>query len=187
MRIGAKLPNSGPLPLEVGIPAHARARSRTAGFDSLWVSDHIVFPREIRSRYPFAADGRATWADGRAVGRRDGRAGARRCGRRSAYASARRCWCCRCATRSSSPSRRRRSTSPAAAGWSSGVGAGWLEEEFDALGVPFASRGSRLDEWIEIAARVLDRQPRGAELAALRRCPTASSRMPTPGAPTSRC
>jgi probable F420-dependent oxidoreductase len=31
-----------------------------------------------------------------------------------------------------------------------GVGAGWLREEFDALGVPFDSRGSRLDEWIEL-------------------------------------
>ena len=30
-----------------------------------------------------------------------------------------------------------------------GVGAGWLEEEFDALGVPFAARGKRLDEYID--------------------------------------
>ena len=32
-----------------------------AGFDSLWVSDHIVLPASIVSRYPFADDGRATW------------------------------------------------------------------------------------------------------------------------------
>jgi alkanesulfonate monooxygenase SsuD/methylene tetrahydromethanopterin reductase-like flavin-dependent oxidoreductase (luciferase family) len=31
-----------------------------------------------------------------------------------------------------------------------GVGAGWLREEFDALGVPFSSRGSRFGEWIEL-------------------------------------
>src|SRR5438132_665944 len=31
-----------------------------------------------------------------------------------------------------------------------GVGAGWLEEEFDALDVPFAGRGKRLDEWISL-------------------------------------
>ena len=31
-----------------------------------------------------------------------------------------------------------------------GVGAGWLEEEFDALGVPFAKRGKRLDEYIDV-------------------------------------
>ena len=30
-----------------------------------------------------------------------------------------------------------------------GVGVGWLEEEFNALGVPFARRGKRLDEYIQ--------------------------------------
>ena len=30
-----------------------------------------------------------------------------------------------------------------------GVGVGWLEEEFDALGVPFADRGRRLDDYVE--------------------------------------
>jgi probable F420-dependent oxidoreductase len=29
-----------------------------------------------------------------------------------------------------------------------GVGAGWLEEEFDALGIPFGDRGKRLDEYV---------------------------------------
>lgn len=31
-----------------------------------------------------------------------------------------------------------------------GVGAGWLEEEFDALGVPFAERGARLEEAVAV-------------------------------------
>jgi probable F420-dependent oxidoreductase len=31
-----------------------------------------------------------------------------------------------------------------------GVGVGWLREEFDALGVPFAQRGRRMDEAIEV-------------------------------------
>jgi probable F420-dependent oxidoreductase len=31
-----------------------------------------------------------------------------------------------------------------------GVGAGWLEEEFEALNVPFDSRGSRFVEWIAL-------------------------------------
>lgn len=31
-----------------------------------------------------------------------------------------------------------------------GAGAGWLQEEFDALGIPFNERGARLDEAIEI-------------------------------------
>src|SRR5262249_6706748 len=32
-----------------------------------------------------------------------------------------------------------------------GVGAGWLEEEWDAVAAPFAARGRRLDEWIAVA------------------------------------
>jgi probable F420-dependent oxidoreductase len=39
-----------------------------------------------------------------------------------------------------------------------GVGVGWLEEEFDALGVPFADRGKRTDEYIEVL-RKLWREP----------------------------
>ena len=35
-----------------------------------------------------------------------------------------------------------------------GVGAGWMKEEFDVLGVPFESRGARTDEYIK-ALRVL--------------------------------
>ena len=30
-----------------------------------------------------------------------------------------------------------------------GIGVGWLEEEFDALGIPFARRGKRTDEYVE--------------------------------------
>jgi probable F420-dependent oxidoreductase len=39
-----------------------------------------------------------------------------------------------------------------------GVGVGWLEEEFDALGVPFAGRGRRTDEYIDVL-RKLWREP----------------------------
>ena len=38
-----------------------------------------------------------------------------------------------------------------------GVGAGWLAEEFDALDVPFASRGRRFIEWLRFLG-VLDRR-----------------------------
>ncbi len=31
-----------------------------------------------------------------------------------------------------------------------GVGAGWLEQEFEALGVPFAERGARTDEYLRV-------------------------------------
>jgi probable F420-dependent oxidoreductase len=35
-----------------------------------------------------------------------------------------------------------------------GIGAGWLADEFAALGVDFASRGRRTDEWIEVLRTV---------------------------------
>ena len=38
-----------------------------------------------------------------------------------------------------------------------GIGIGWLEEEFDALNVPFAQRGKRTDEYLQNPPLVLDR------------------------------
>jgi len=35
-----------------------------------------------------------------------------------------------------------------------GVGVGWLKEEFDALGVPFARRGARANEYLEVMRRL---------------------------------
>lgn len=60
MRLGAKLPNSGPLPERLGVATMAR-RLEDSGFDSIWVSDHVAFPSAIKSRYPFSRNGRITW------------------------------------------------------------------------------------------------------------------------------
>ncbi len=35
-----------------------------------------------------------------------------------------------------------------------GVGVGWLEEEFDALGIPFEARGARTDEYVEVLRKL---------------------------------
>jgi probable F420-dependent oxidoreductase len=35
-----------------------------------------------------------------------------------------------------------------------GVGVGWLEEEFDALGIPFEQRGKRTDEYVDVLRRL---------------------------------
>ena len=61
MRVGAKLPNSGALPVELGI-ARMAGELEANGFASLWVSDHVVMPATVSSRYPYATDGVATWA-----------------------------------------------------------------------------------------------------------------------------
>jgi probable F420-dependent oxidoreductase len=56
MEIGAHLPVYGAAATREGITLVAR-RVEALGFDSLWVSDHVVIPWEIRSRYPYNATG----------------------------------------------------------------------------------------------------------------------------------
>lgn len=148
MRLGAKVPNNGLLPGERGI-AVMGAELERAGFESLWVSDHIVMPTTIRSRYPFAADGRPTWAADTPY-----------------YDSI-----VAMATIATATSRAEVGTAvmvlplrhpvvlakqvaslDALSGGRIvlGVGAGWLAEEFDALGVPYGDRMARTGEWIGI-------------------------------------
>lgn len=146
--LGAKVPNSGELPQQLGIGTMAH-RLEQAGFGSLWVSDHVVMPETIGSRYPFAADGRATWPSD------------------TPYFDA----IVALTMISAATSRARFGTAvlvlpqrepvvlakqlaslDALSGGrlEMGVGAGWLAEEFEALGVPFHSRGSRMVEWMEL-------------------------------------
>lgn len=148
LRIGAKVPNSGPLPTERGIPAMARELEDT-GYDSLWVSDHVVLPRTIESHYPFAADGKATWATD------------------TPYFEALIAMAMMAAAtervtigtavlvlplRNPVMLAKQAATIDVLSGGrlAMGVGAGWLKEEFDALNVPFEKRGARLAEWIRI-------------------------------------
>jgi probable F420-dependent oxidoreductase len=56
MEIGAHLPVYGAAATRDGLLLAAR-RIEALGYDSLWVSDHVVIPWEIRSRYPYNATG----------------------------------------------------------------------------------------------------------------------------------
>jgi probable F420-dependent oxidoreductase len=56
MEIGAHLPVYGPAATREGVLLVAR-RIEALGYDSLWVSDHVVIPWTIRSRYPYNATG----------------------------------------------------------------------------------------------------------------------------------
>jgi probable F420-dependent oxidoreductase len=147
--IGAKLPHTGEPAMRLG-PSRMAATLEEAGFDSLWVSDHIVFPHETSSRYPFSADGRVTWPlddpylEPLVV-----------LGAVAAVTS-------RIALGTSvviAPMRnpvllaKQAATIDALSGGRLvlGVGVGWLREEFEALGADFEARGEVLDEWIAIA------------------------------------
>jgi probable F420-dependent oxidoreductase len=149
VRIGAKLPNSGPLPLDAGVPSMARALEE-AGCDSLWVADHVVLPREIRSRYPFAEDGRATWpTDTPYLDALVALALAAAATERVRLGTA----VLVLPMRNPVVFAKQAASIDVASGGrlELGVGAGWLAEEFAALNVPFARRGARLEEWIAIA------------------------------------
>jgi probable F420-dependent oxidoreductase len=146
VRVGAKVPNSGRLPTEVGIPELARTLEG-AGFESLWVSDHVVLPERIESWYPFAADGEATWPTDAPF-----------------FDAVVALALIACATERATfgtaalvlPLRNPVIFAKQAASLDVvsggrlclGVGAGWLEEEFAAIRVPFERRGARLSESI---------------------------------------
>lgn len=144
--LGAKVPNSGPLPQRLGIGEMAQ-RLEAAGFASLWVSDHVVMPAEVRSWYPFAADGRATWPSDTpyfdAVVALSLIAAATR---RVRFGPA----VLVLPQRAPVTLAKQLASIDALSGGrlELGVGAGWLAEEFAALDVPFESRGSRLVEWV---------------------------------------
>ena len=57
---GCSLPSRGPMSSPESLRSLAQ-RSEALGFDSIWVSDHIILPRQVESFYPYAADGVATF------------------------------------------------------------------------------------------------------------------------------
>ena len=57
---GCSMPSRGPLASPENLRSLAQ-RAEDLGFDSIWVSDHIILPREVSSFYPYAADGVATF------------------------------------------------------------------------------------------------------------------------------
>jgi len=149
VKVGAKVPNFGPLPIELGV-SDMSARLEAAGFDSLWISDHVVMPDVVRSPYPFAADGKANWAtdapwfDAVALlGMMTAATTEVELGVAVLLLPLRHpvVFAKQAATIDALSDGR----------LALGVGAGWMAEEFDALDVPFRTRGRRLDEWIDLA------------------------------------
>lgn len=151
LAISAKLPHTGDIVAQRRIP-DAAIRLEQAGFDGLWVSDHIVLPREIGSYYPFENDGVARWSTD------------------VDYAEALTVLAAAAAVTSTIrlgtavlvlPIRhpvllaKQTATIDALAPGRLrlGVGAGWLREEFAALDAPFATRGARTDEGIAALRR----------------------------------
>ena len=57
---GTSLPSRGDMASPENLRVLAQ-RAESLGFDSVWVSDHIILPRKVDSFYPYASDGVATF------------------------------------------------------------------------------------------------------------------------------
>ncbi len=136
MEFGVQLPHFGPLVSGRGTLALAQ-RAEALGFDAVWVSDHIVYPATFAERFGTAvyeAITTLTWVG--AVTERI------RLGTAVLIAP----------YRNPLLLAKQLSTLDDLSGGRTvvGVGAGWMEEEFDALGAAFAERGAVTDEHLQV-------------------------------------
>ena len=60
MKFGVRLPGAGPLATPEAITAFAR-RAEEVGFESLWMPNHIALPIRVETRYPYREDGKFFW------------------------------------------------------------------------------------------------------------------------------
>ncbi len=148
MQIGFNLPLSGPLSTPEPMLRIALA-GEAAGYDYAALSDHVVEPIDIRARYPYSDTGEFP----------RGGAGERHEQLTAAAYLAGRTSRLRFLTsvmvvphRPAVLTAKILSTIDVLSGGrlTVGIGAGWLKEEFDALGVPdFAERGAVTDEYMQ--------------------------------------
>lgn len=135
-----------PLPHPGGLVALARS-AEEAGFESLWAVDHPVFPADFDSRYPYTRDGKMPLSTGSVL-------------------PDPLIWLAQAAAvterirvgtgvlilplRNPVVLAKELATLDALSGGrvDLGIGVGWLREEFDIVGVPFARRGARSEDYV---------------------------------------
>lgn len=136
----------GSNPLDYGAIAVA---AESAGFDGIALADHVIHPERIASVYPYSVDGKPIYSDDErwpdpwvAIGamaslteRIEFLTNIYVLPSRNPFVVAK-------AVGTAAVLSRGRVRL--------GVGAGWMKEEFDALGQPFAGRGKRMDEMIDV-------------------------------------
>jgi probable F420-dependent oxidoreductase len=151
VEFGLHLPQIGAMATRDGILGAARA-AEDAGIDSLWVSDHVIVPRNYASRYPYSPSGKMPVPDDvpflEAVSTLLAVCGVTRRVRLGASVVV-------VPQRQPLLLAKQWATLDVLSGGRTifGAGAGWMEEEFAALGVPFEDRGRRCDEALEILQR----------------------------------
>ncbi len=146
MDFGIVFANTGPFSQPDAAASFARA-AEAAGFESLWTVEHVVVPKGYESTYPYDPSGRMPGGEDMAI-------------------PDPLIWLSYVAAATSAirlatgilivPQRnpvvlaKELATLDMMSGGrlELGIGVGWLEEEFDAIGVPFAGRGARTDEYV---------------------------------------
>jgi probable F420-dependent oxidoreductase len=151
MRFGIALPNYGPF-AQPGILVRLARQAEELGVDSTWVSDHLVAPVGVSSIYPYDRRPDAKPGDMGVIEHfyepmitlayLAGHTQRIRLGI-SAYVMP---------YRNPVLTAKHVATLDALSGGRLilGIGTGWLREEFEALAVPFAARGRRTDEYIQV-------------------------------------
>ena len=150
VRIGVSLPSRGPAMPRGGLSAPEAARAaEQMGFDSVWMSDHVVMVEGAASPYPFAEDAKITWPEDAPMF--DCLVALAAAGAVTSRVEVGTCVLI-APQRNPIVAAKQAATLDALTGGRLvlGVGAGWLAEEFAALGAPFEGRGKRLDEWIAV-------------------------------------
>ncbi|MBS0366491.1 MAG: TIGR03619 family F420-dependent LLM class oxidoreductase [Proteobacteria bacterium] len=133
--------------------AHIAGRAEQLGFHGLMVGEHLVWPQNIRTRYPYSSDGRifvppdTPWPDPWVLFAHLGAVAPRLHFASNIYLAALR-----------DPLTVAKSVATAAVLTGDrvvcGVSAGWLAEEFELAGVDFATRGRRLDDTLSTLRRL---------------------------------
>jgi probable F420-dependent oxidoreductase len=152
MKIGLFAPLGNPFSTPEYIDTLGRA-AEERGFHSIWVAEHVVLFDQYESEYPYSADGKIPAG---------GESGIFEPFTSLAFLAA-----CTSTIRLGTgiclvPQRNPVYTAKevAAVDWLSngrldfGVGVGWLEEEFDAVNVPFERRNERCREYLEVMKRL---------------------------------
>ena len=147
MKFGLRYCNTGPYTDPAKAVALLQA-AEEAGFESAWTVEHVVVPRDYRSAYPYSPDGRMP-------------------GREPAFSIPDPLiWMAYVAAATTRiklatgililPEHNPVLCAKQVATLDHlsngrvilGIGVGWLKEEFDALGIPFARRGQRTEEYV---------------------------------------
>jgi len=148
MKVGIAFANIGPFGTAAGAVGLATA-AEEAGIESLWTVEHVIYPDDYGSSYPYDDSGRMMMAPATDL-------------------TAPLTWLTWVGAHTSTirlatgililPERnplvlaKQLATMDQLTGGrvDLGIGVGWLREEFDALGIPWKRRGARTDEYVEV-------------------------------------